>query len=95
MNANEPGTLAYVPHQRKDDPCVFISNHGSMVDIWVMFTFMPANTRFVAKQLGTAHWYSQEAAKRDLGYHPSISMVEGFNRLRESLAVSSDSEGKD
>jgi quinol monooxygenase YgiN len=24
VNANEPGTLAYIPHQRKDDPSVFI-----------------------------------------------------------------------
>lgn len=34
----------------RHDPCVFIANHGSMVDIWVMFTFMPTGTRFVAKQ---------------------------------------------
>lgn len=43
-------TVHDLPHAYRHDPCVFIANHGSMVDIWVMFTFMPVNTRFVAKQ---------------------------------------------
>ena len=55
----------------------------------------PMMTRFVAKQLGTAHWYSQEAAKDDLGYFPSVTMVEGFAKLRASLAAASDLEGED
>lgn len=41
----------------------------------------PPMTRFVAKQLATAHWYDISAAKRDLGYTPSVSMAEGFERL--------------
>jgi len=39
-----------LPQAYRHDPCMFIANHGSMVDIWVMFTFMPASARFVAKQ---------------------------------------------
>jgi nucleoside-diphosphate-sugar epimerase len=54
----------------------------------------PMMTRFVAKQLGTAHWYSLDAAKNDLGYSPSISMVEGFEHLRQSLALTTDYEGE-
>lgn len=42
----------------------------------------PPMTRFVAKQLATAHWYDIRAAKRDLGYAPEVSMDEGFGRLR-------------
>ena len=34
----------------RHSPCIFISNHQSVVDIWAMFTFIPPETRFVAKQ---------------------------------------------
>jgi hypothetical protein len=41
----------------------------------------PPMTRFAARQLATAHWYANDAAKADLGYVPSVSMREGFTRL--------------
>lgn len=31
-------------------PCIFIANHQSIVDVWVMLSLVPPNTRFVAKQ---------------------------------------------
>lgn len=45
----------------------------------------PLMTRFVARQLATAHWFDISAAKRDLGYTPKVSMQQGFERLREWL----------
>jgi nucleoside-diphosphate-sugar epimerase len=48
----------------------------------------PMMTRFLAKQLGTAHWYDISAAKRDLGYVPSVSIAEGLARLKDSLQTS-------
>ena len=45
----------------------------------------PLMTRFVAKQLSTAHWYDISAAKRDLGYEPKISVAEGLQMLEKSL----------
>lgn len=42
----------------------------------------PPMTRFVARQLATAHWYDLSAAKRDLGYRPTVSVDEGLKRLR-------------
>jgi nucleoside-diphosphate-sugar epimerase len=45
----------------------------------------PLMTRFVARQLSTAHWFDLSAAKRDLGYHPSISIDEGMKRLQKSF----------
>jgi len=45
----------------------------------------PMMTRFLAKQLGTAHWYDISAAKRDLGYTPLVSIAEGLTRLKASL----------
>jgi nucleoside-diphosphate-sugar epimerase len=44
----------------------------------------PTITRFVARQLSTAHWFDLTAAKRDLGYVPEVSTEEGLRRLDES-----------
>ena len=43
----------------------------------------PKMTRFLAKQLSTAHWYDISAAKRDLGFEPSVSIGEGLRRLHQ------------
>ena len=45
----------------------------------------PLMTRFVAKQLSTAHWFDLSAAKRDLLYTPEISIDEGMKRLKTSF----------
>ena len=37
-------------------------------------------TRFVACQLAQDHWFSNEAAKRDLGYYPVISMEDALEK---------------
>lgn len=41
----------------------------------------PPMTRFVARQLSTAHWFDLSAARRDLGYVLEISTEEGLLRL--------------
>jgi nucleoside-diphosphate-sugar epimerase len=45
----------------------------------------PPMTRFVAAELAKDHWFSIEAAKRDLGYVPRVSMREGTAALIEQL----------
>ncbi len=45
----------------------------------------PPMTRFVASQLSTSHWYDISAAKRDLGYLPTVSVEEGLKRLGQRL----------
>jgi len=45
----------------------------------------PMMTRFLARQLSTAHWFDISGAKRDLGYQPRISLQEGLQRLRASF----------
>jgi nucleoside-diphosphate-sugar epimerase len=45
----------------------------------------PPMTRFVAKELATDHWFDISAARRDLGYHPRVSMAEGTAALVEHL----------
>lgn len=46
----------------------------------------PPITRFVAEQLGTAHWFDPRPAQRDLGWTPHVTLDEGFERLREWFA---------
>lgn len=45
----------------------------------------PRLTRFVVREMATAHWFNLEAARRDLGYDPKISIAEGLARLRSAL----------
>ena len=42
-------------------------------------------TRFLARELSAAHWFNIAAARRDLGYQPSVSIEEGMQRLEQVL----------
>ncbi|MCJ7810269.1 MAG: NAD-dependent epimerase/dehydratase family protein [Desulfobulbaceae bacterium] len=53
----------------------------------------PPMTRFLAKQLSTAHWFDINAAKRDLDYRPLVSIEEGFKRLHEFLQAKETIQG--
>jgi nucleoside-diphosphate-sugar epimerase len=46
----------------------------------------PRMTRFVARELSTAHWFDLSAARRDFGYQPVVSFDEGIALLRDWLA---------
>jgi len=46
----------------------------------------PPLTRFLVRQLSTAHWYDIGAARRDLGYEPSVTVEEGLRRLASELS---------
>jgi len=41
----------------------------------------PRMTRFMAKQLSTAHYFDISAARRDLGYEPSHTIEQGLEKL--------------
>jgi nucleoside-diphosphate-sugar epimerase len=45
----------------------------------------PPMTRFLARQLSTTHWFNIDAARRDLGYEPRVSISEGLRRLEQWL----------
>lgn len=45
----------------------------------------PLMSRFLAGQLAASHCYSVEAAKRDLGYRPEVSVEQGLEMLIEEL----------
>jgi nucleoside-diphosphate-sugar epimerase len=41
----------------------------------------PPITRFLARELSSAHWFNITAARRDLGYEPRVSIDQGMQRL--------------
>ncbi len=45
----------------------------------------PRLTRFMAREMSTAHWFNIAAAKRDFGYVPRVSTEEGLRRLAVHL----------
>lgn len=45
----------------------------------------PRLTRFVVREMTTAHWFNISAAKRDFGYVPRVTTEEGLRRLAEHL----------
>jgi nucleoside-diphosphate-sugar epimerase len=45
----------------------------------------PPLTRFLVREMSSAHWFNIDAARRDLGYRPSLSIEEGIKRLEQSL----------
>ena len=55
----------------------------------------PPMTRFVASQLAGSHSYSIEAAARDFGYRPTVSIAEGLRRIQPDLdALGRSQKGK-
>lgn len=51
--------------------------------VWGCFSLPgePPTTRFVVDELSSPHWYSLEAARRDLGYQPIVSLEQGLTEL--------------
>lgn len=45
----------------------------------------PPMTRFIAAELAKDHWFSLDAARRDLGYSPRVTMAAGTAELVASL----------
>jgi nucleoside-diphosphate-sugar epimerase len=58
---------------------------------WLRLPGEPPMTRFVARELATAHWFDQTAARRDLGYVPTVTLEEGLRLLKEWLRAEDQS----
>lgn len=56
---------------------------GIMEALWRVLPLKgePPMTRFVAKEMATDHWFNISAARRDLGYRPSVTLDAGTEEL--------------
>lgn len=73
---------------------VALAAAGTMEAIWKLLRIRrePLLTRFVVRELSTSHWFDISAAKRDLGYHPRVSIAEGLIRLKEFFGQAGERE---
>jgi 2-alkyl-3-oxoalkanoate reductase len=74
------------PVSRSVSPGIAYLVGGMLERIYSLFRIRaePPITRFVARQLATAHWFNLTAAKRDLAYVPVVTTAEGLRRLADS-----------
>ncbi|WP_040493314.1 NAD-dependent epimerase/dehydratase family protein [Ilumatobacter nonamiensis] len=75
---------ADVPFEPRNVPLGVARRIGSVVDAaWPRLhrEDEPPLTRFLADQLGTAHWFDQRNVRADLGWRPSVSIDEGLAAL--------------
>ena len=73
----------------RDVPLVAATRIGSAVErVWPVIrgTDEPPLTRFLAEQLGTAHWFDPRPAAQDLGWTPAVTIDDGLRRLAEWYA---------
>jgi 2-alkyl-3-oxoalkanoate reductase len=75
---------AGVPFEPRTVPLSVGRSLGAVVErVWPLLnrTDEPPLTRFLAEQLGTAHWFDPRPARDDLGWTPSVSIDDGLARL--------------
>ncbi len=73
----------------RDVPLAVGTRVGSVVErVWPLLgrDDEPPLTRFLAEQLGTAHWFDPLPAARDLGWVPTVSIDDGLARLADWYA---------
>ncbi len=58
---------------------------GAIERVWQLrrATTEPPLTRFLAEQLGTAHWFDPRPARDDLRWEPTVTIDEGLRRLAQ------------
>ncbi|MDO8388964.1 MAG: NAD-dependent epimerase/dehydratase family protein [Actinomycetota bacterium] len=81
---------AGVPFAPREVPAGLAVRVGGLVErLWPRFRDgEPPITRFVAEQLGTAHWFDPRPMRDDIGWRPHVTLDEGFELLRQSFARS-------
>jgi nucleoside-diphosphate-sugar epimerase len=80
--------LADLPRVERAIPLPLAVMLGGFLEAFYTLLRLPGEprmTRFLARELSTAHWYNLDAARRDLGYSPRVDIEEGMRRLAKSL----------
>lgn len=79
---------AGLPPVKRSISASFARQLGTIMEaIWTVcrLSSEPPMTRFLAAQLAGSHSYCIEAARRDFGYTPIVSVEEGLQRLQPDL----------
>lgn len=76
---------ADVPFSPRLVPTSIALKIGSIMEsVWPRLRLgEPPLTRFVAEQLGTAHWFDPRPARNDLQWAPHVTMDDGFVHLQQ------------
>ena len=77
---------AGVPFEPRDVALPVARRIGSIIDrVWPRLgrEDEPPLTRFLADQLGTAHWFDPRPARDDLAWTPQVSIDEGLRELAD------------
>lgn len=71
------------PRPRRIPRSVAVSIGTVVESIWPLLrrSSEPPITRFLAEQLGTAHWFDPRETRRDLRWEPAVTIDEGLGRL--------------
>ena len=81
-------SAAHIPPVTRTVPPTVAYGAGVLCEgIWNLLRLKgdPPITRFMAHELATAHWFSMDNARRDLGYQPEVSINEGLVLLEKWL----------
>lgn len=100
VSNGEPRTVAEIlgrvcaaaglPAPRRRVPFVVAAAAGSIAEtVWRVggLPGEPPLTRFLAEQLGTAHWFDQRRTREALNWSPATGLDEGFAKLRAGFAL--------
>ena len=75
---------AGVPFAPRNVPLAVATRAGALIErVWPLARRdgEPPLTRFLAEQLGTAHWFDPRPAAQDLGWTPAVTVDDGLARL--------------
>lgn len=77
-------TAGLAPVKRTIPAGVAVAAGASLEFLWKLVGARgePPLTRFVAKQMSTAHYFNLAAIRRDLGFGPKVSVAQGLDKLR-------------
>jgi nucleoside-diphosphate-sugar epimerase len=84
--------LAGLPAIRKSISPRAAWRMGALLESLWRLLFLPGEppmTRFLAVELSTTHYFDISRARKDFGYEPRVSTVEGMRRLAAALAAES------
>jgi len=82
------GRLNIAPIEKKISASIAFRIGSVLEQFWQTFRLggEPPMTRFVAIELAKSHWFSIEAARRDLGYAPAVDQDQALNDVVSDLS---------